>query len=311
MDSSTSKDTHWLNAAETTAVIGSIVGSITSVFLDQFIWATIPLSATATFGLLNHQRLKRIIESEVLKEQSALSSLVKENYQNQEKLTVASINHQTESQKNKSDINELQDIIERVQSSAAKEIAKLKESEQNNFNNTNQELIKIQKSLKQLDSLSHKITKELETLDIKHKDLGKLVRGLQAINIFSQNIKEGLNVVQSHFERGLAYQRLGNRNKAIEDFSKTIELANNHAKAYHNRGLIYHEVNINQKAILDLSKASKIYFEKGNLDKYKETKDLTLKIHQQQELEDRVFVRQEPKNSNEKIEKVAVNNLFD
>ena len=306
MDSSTIKDTHWLNIAETTAVVGSIVGSITGVFLNQFIWATIPLSASATFGLLNHQRLKKIVESQVLKEQTVLLSLVKEN---QDKLTTLTEIYQNKHQKSKLEIAELSDELGQVRNLATTELAMLRKEEKSDFSSTTKEIARMQNSLDRLDSLSNKVTEELQRLENKEKETRKLVRELRAIDIFSQNIKAKLNTVQSYFERGLAYQRLGNKNRAIEDYSKTIELSNNHAKAYHNRGLIYQELNISQKAIIDLRKASKLYFERGDLDKYRETRDLSQEIHQQ-EIEDRADEGQETSN-NQQNEKVAVSNLFD
>jgi hypothetical protein len=42
-------------------------------------------------------------------------------------------------------------------------------------------------------------------------------------------------------------------------------------------------LDINQKAVIDLRKASQIYFKKGNLEKYREARDLSQKIHHQTE----------------------------
>ena len=77
----------------------------------------------------------------------------------------------------------------------------------------------------------------------------------------------------------MAYQRLGNRHRAVDDYTKTIELDSKHAQAHHYRGLLYKEMGIEQKAAIDLRKASQLYFDKGNLDKYRELRDLSQQIY--------------------------------
>ena len=75
METSNPRKPHWLDIAEMTAVAGSLGGSIASIFFKQFLWATLPLSVSAGLAVANHQRLKRLIESQ----QSAVSALVEEN----------------------------------------------------------------------------------------------------------------------------------------------------------------------------------------------------------------------------------------
>jgi tetratricopeptide (TPR) repeat protein len=306
MNTPTVKNTHWLDIAEIIAVIGSIGGSVTSVFLQQLFWATVPLSASAALALLNHQRLKNIIESEVIKEQQNLTSLVTENKQ---KLTNSSAILQKQYYNNKTEIAEVADALGQVRNLATTELARLSKEEKTDFVNTSKELKGLQNSLYQLDSLSHKLEKNLEKIDKKQKETSKQLRELRAIDVFSQNIKVELNTVQSYFERGFAYQRLGNKHRAIEDYSKTIELANNHAQAYYNRGLLYAELGINQKAVIDLRKASQIYFKKGNLEKYREARDLSQKIHQQTEVNINQVEESTEKQNNINTQ-VIVGNLF-
>ena len=154
-----------------------------------------------------------------------------------------------------------------------------------------------------MDELSQKLEQNLTVVDHKQRETGRLVRELKAIDIFTQNIKAELNTVQSYFERGFAYQRLGNRHRAINDYTKTIELDSSHVQAYHNRGLLYGELGKSQQAVIDLRRASQLYFDKGNLDKYRETRDLGLKIHQDHS--DRVVETKE-----KDAESVSVGGLF-
>jgi tetratricopeptide (TPR) repeat protein len=290
---------HWLDIAEKIAVLGAISGSVVSVCLKQFLWVTIPLSASATFTLLNHQRLKKLIDEE----QAEMITLIQKNEE-----TIATVRAKSKEryQENKNNISQLESDLAQVRNLATTELARIQKEETENFNFTSKELQELQASLAQLDNLSHKLEQGLDTVDKKQKETGKLVRELKAIDIFTQNIKIDLNTVQSYFERGFAYQRLGNKHRAIEDYSKTIELSSNHAQAYHNRGLLYIELGINQKALIDLRKASQLYFDKGNLEKYRETRDLSQNIHQQNNVVEVV----PEKEKNNDAEPVIVKNLF-
>ena len=303
MNSPIIKNTHWLDIAEIAAVLGSLAGSVASVVLNQFFWATIPLSASATLSLLNHQRLKKIINAEILKEQVAIANVVTENKEN---ISNTIIKSQNQYQDLKSNISTLTSELEKMRDLATTELAILQQKGKDNFGRTSKELQKIEASLLQLDSLSSRLTENLDQVDRKQKETGKIVRELKAIDIFSQNIKSDLNSVQSYFERGLAYQRLGNKNRAIDDYSKTIELSNDHAKAYHHRGLLYLELGLDQKAIIDLRKASQLYFDKGDLDKYRETRDLSQTAYQQDEERSQLAENQTSNSS----EQVVVGNLF-
>ena len=59
----------------------------------------------------------------------------------------------------------------------------------------------------------------------------------------------------AYYNRGLAYGRKGELDKAIQDFSKVIDWNDNYAAAYYNRGLAYGRKGELDKAIQDFSKA--------------------------------------------------------
>ena len=96
------------------------------------------------------------------------------------------------------------------------------------------------------------------------------------------------------------------KHRAIDDYSKAIELENNHAQAHHHRGILYAELGVNQKAVIDLRRASQLYFDRGNLDKYRETRDLSQKVYQS----NTVAVTNIVKNAKKNSERIAVSNLF-
>ncbi len=297
MKSSTSNKLYWLEVAEITAVVGSIGGSVVGVLLKQFLWATIPLSASAGFAIANHQRLKQLIKEE----RQTIAMLVKENRAALGELKIVyAKNHQ----ENKSSWAELEDELGQVRNLATTELARLQLEKQEEFEHTALELRILTASIAKLDDLSQKLEQNLTVVDEKQQETGRLVRELKAIDIFTQNIQADLNPVESYFERGYAYQRLDNKHRAIDDYTKALELDSNHVKAYHNRGLLYVELGLSQKAVIDLRRASQLYFDRGDLDRYRETRDLSLKVHQDR-------AEGEPEIKQKGTESVSVGNLFD
>lgn len=286
---------HWLDIAERGAVIGSVGGSVASILLKQFLWATIPLSVFTAFAVINHQRLRNSIALN----QQGIATSVRETTTRITELKVESARQVRE---HRASISELDDELEQVRNSATTELARLQRQEQEDFDSTSSKLQDLQNSLADLTSLNQELSQNLQTVDRKQQETGRLVRELRAIDIFTQNIQAELNTVQSYFERGLAYQRLGNKHRAIDDYSKTIELDSNHPQAYHSRGLLYAEMSLDRKAVIDLRRASQLYFDQGNLDKYRETKDLVQKVHQDNNLDTDSVDRDS--------EQVVVGNLF-
>ena len=296
MKSSVPPKLHWLDIAEITATVGSVGGSLVAgIFFKQLLWAAVPLSASATFALLNHQRLK----SAIAEDKQAIAALVEENQTKLIDLTKDSIRHNSE---HKTSISELTDELAQVRNSTVSELDRLQREEKADFGNASQQLQQLQTSIAKLDSLNQNLQQNLQTIEHKQQETGRLVRELKAIDIFTQNISADLNTVQSYFERGLAYQRMGNKHRAIEDFAKTVELDSKHPQAYHQRGLLYLELGIDRQAMDDLRRASQLYFDKGDLDKYRETRDLGQQIHQEETAE--------PQENSGYSEQVMVGNLF-
>lgn len=287
---------HWLDIAEIVAVVGSVGGSITGLFLKQFLWATIPLSASAAFAIINHRRLKSLIKEE----QQTIAALIKNH---ETKANSFKIESEQNFRAGKVSVAELEEELGQVKNLAITELARLQQEEKADFGSAKQGLESLQTTVTKLTRLSQKLEQDITDVDHKQKETGKLVRELKAIDIFTQNIKAEINTIQSYYERGFAYQRLGNKHRAIDDYSRTLELDSNHAQAHHSRGMLYAEMGMEQKAVIDLRRASQLYFDKGNLDKYRETRDLSQKIHQNQKSE---TVSLKSKDA----ESVVVSNLF-
>ena len=264
-------EAHWLSIAEKVAIASSFGGLIIGAISKQFLWAAIPLSASAAFASFDRQRLKSLVE----REREAIAVLVADNKQ---RITTVNAEFEERHQQSQSDLAELETELKGVKKLVTASRLQLQQQEEGSMLTVGK-IENLQNSLSQLDSFSQNLSIQLDTIDNKHKETGKLVRQLKAIDIFTQSIKADANTTQAYYERGLAYQRLGNRHRAVDDYTKTIELDSKHAQAHHYRGLLYKEMGIEQKAAIDLRKASQLYFDKGNLDKYRELRDLSQQIY--------------------------------
>jgi len=287
---STSSQAHWLDVAETSAVAGSIAGSITSIILKQWLWVTVPLTVTAGLAVVNHQRLKKLIASE----QAAMAFLIQENHGK-----VMQIKQQSEQKHwdSKVEINDLKKTSE----TATAELTRIDQEQKGKLNTANQELQTLQTSLSKLDNLTQRLEQE-------QSETRKLAQELKAIDKYTQIINNNPTLVEAYYQRGSAYQNTGNAERAIEDFSKVIELRNDHAEAYHQRGLLYIEIADAQKAIIDFRRASQYYIAKGELEKYRKARDLSLELHFHQSTD--AVASEAPKATEAEVESVVVNNLF-
>lgn len=154
---------HWLEYAEIFAVIGYMGGSITGIFFKQIVWATAPLSFSAAFAVLNHQRLKSLIEED----QKALALLIEKN---ETRVHELKIEYDKNYQANKTSISKLEEELGQVRNLAVLKLAQLQQEEQADFQSTSQELEVLQNSVTKLDSLSQKLDQELHTIDNKQEE---------------------------------------------------------------------------------------------------------------------------------------------
>lgn len=76
----------------------------------------------------------------------------------------------------------------------------------------------------------------------------------KAIGDYSKAIQLNPNYADAYCNRGCAYGEIGDYDKAIADYNKAIELDPNNALAYYNRGLAYHEEGEVPEVVNDLEK---------------------------------------------------------
>jgi len=77
----------------------------------------------------------------------------------------------------------------------------------------------------------------------------------RAIEDYNKTIELNQNLAEPYNNRGLAYIGLGRYGMAIDDCSKAIELNSNFAETYNNRGLAYIGLKKHERAIEDYNKA--------------------------------------------------------
>jgi tetratricopeptide (TPR) repeat protein len=63
---------------------------------------------------------------------------------------------------------------------------------------------------------------------------------------------------EAYYNRGNAYKKNGQYDKAISDFTKAIEINPRHADAYYTRGVVYYYKKDYEKALDDFYKAQKL-----------------------------------------------------
>ncbi len=83
-------------------------------------------------------------------------------------------------------------------------------------------------------------------------------RFADAIAQYTDAIRENPNDAIAHYRRGLAYERIENRDRALEDFNSAIRLNPELAGAYHHRGNIYRRRNVLTSALANYDTALRL-----------------------------------------------------
>ncbi len=81
----------------------------------------------------------------------------------------------------------------------------------------------------------------------------------QAIVAYSRAIELNSRYTDAYNNRGIAYERTGNYEKAIEDYDNVIVLVPKSSSAYNNRGIIYAKKRAYDLAIADFNKAIELH----------------------------------------------------
>lgn len=283
----------WLGIVETVSVVGSIGGSIASIFINQAALAAIPLSITVMLNLVNR---KLQLEAMSKNNQSAISQLipaVETNNQQIAQLQQITIDYPQV----KSNIQEHSQSIQTNQS----EISHLRQEQsetQAKIHTINEQLTRSDQDFSQLKRDTQDYAK-LQSLYDEQMEVVKKVGYLQEIDSSTQAIRIAPYNADAYYKRGLSFQALGDQQGSIGDFTEAIQLNPSHASAYYGRGLAHTSLGNKKRAVQDLREAAKLFFEAEDIVSYQIAKDASKQIH---ELNSSV--------SAEDSEQVAVGSLF-
>ncbi len=95
----------------------------------------------------------------------------------------------------------------------------------------------------------------------------------------AQSAPTELQKAKTHYNEGLALQRIGDMAAAIAAYSRGIELNPSYAKAYHNRGLAQSHLGHKREALNDFRSAANYFFEQGDIASYQKARDLSKQLH--------------------------------
>jgi len=256
-----SQNSHWLDIAETTSVIVSVGGSVASLFFKEIFLASIPLSVCVALNLANRKRLFGLTNTE---NWIAIAQLTQESQE--------------------SDAN------------LSEKLAKLDQSNNNHIAKYQTDQKNLSQKLNEINAELNKRTQELQQ---QEDELATNIEYLTQVESASRGIQSSPNSADLYCQRGINYQKMGQKERALEDFTKAIELDPSYALAHHNRGLVNSELGNRKAAVEDLRKASKFYFEKEDIDNYYVTRNMSQALHELNYT-----------SENQDFERVLANNLF-
>ncbi|ELS00375.1 tetratricopeptide repeat protein [Xenococcus sp. PCC 7305] len=210
------QNSHWLDIAETASVIGSIGGSVASIFIKEIFLASIPLSVCVALNLTNRKRLLSLTKAET---QKAISELAQQNQDENTNLL------QQLAKLKKSSNNQLA----KQQTDLLQQINKLNTS----FNEQTQELQHQEDKLatrleylSQIESASRGIQSSPNSAELycqRGVNYQKMDQKERAIEDYTKVIELDPSSALAHHNRGLVNSELGNRKAAVEDLRKAAK----------------------------------------------------------------------------------------
>lgn len=143
-----------------------------------------------------------------------------------------------------------------------------------------EQLAEVQQLTTDLGQGTSNLQNSTERLHNEQAKIAEMVSYLQEIETYTQTVRINPNYAEAYYNRGIIYQRLGDKQGAIGDFTEAIRISPSYAKSYHARGLIRAELGDKKRAVADLRKAAKHFFEEGNIANYQTARDLSKKFHE-------------------------------
>lgn len=304
------KTSHWLDLAETLAVVSSIGGTVAAVVSQQIAMVMIPLSLTATINLANRRRQtgkmleQQRVEVSLLIQQNtdSMRNELSEAQQNNEQLQLKLDElHEQDTQASEAlqglttrttqmgeEISSLNQLQDQNHSSLAA-LSEQQRSAVTQFDDLSSKMEDLHNAIALLQSTTLDLSNQVETqqnqsqfIAAQTKGVQELLETLRAIDTLTQAISDEPNVAESFYQRGVIRKRL-QRNEdqetVMNDFSRAIQLKPSYAEAYFERGIMASELGQKQRAVDDLHVAAKLFFEAGQLDQYEKAREVSLNLH--------------------------------
>lgn len=102
----------------------------------------------------------------------------------------------------------------------------------------------------------------------------------KALADYNQALKFDPKYVKAYVNRANVRDDLGDKQGAIADYNQALKLDSEYALAYHNRGIFYARQGDKTKAQADFQKAADLYQKQGMTDSYQEAIDAIKKLQQ-------------------------------
>lgn len=277
-------------------LFGGVVGSL----FNNVALATIPVSIALAMQMANRRQLA--VENAQI-QQATLVQLNEQINHNQTILSQQISKFQQEidlyiSQQNQDHKKQIKEVSEKL--------------EQNLHQNT----MEVKKSIAEAEQEREQISQLTYDLKQHQQQIQIIVSELQQIENFSVVIDGNSHQANTYYERGLSYQKLGNKTGAIQDYTEALHLDSTYAKAYHHRGILLAELGNRKQAVEDLRLAAKYYFEQGDLKGYQQARDLSKEFYEIRHFaEDEMVLNasqefEHHEQDNQSIEVISVGNLF-
>lgn len=266
---------HWLNHVEMISVVGSVGGAIASAVTNQVVFASIPLSLTATLHLANRRRLtdaagqvRQLMIAQIAQqdqEQKAhIETLTQDGQTRQD--AIAKLTQQDE---------EKQVSIEAI--------TKQNQGQQQALETLNEQLETLEADKVALEKKTEELQADSAILKEKEQHLETALEQLHEIDQLTQIIRATPKEASLYYRRGLVRGtlcRLDDQRIAIDDYSQAIALNADYADAYFQRGILRGKIDEKKQAVADLRIAAKLYFEAGDLEHYDEAMSLSQEQHE-------------------------------
>jgi tetratricopeptide (TPR) repeat protein len=259
--------------------------------LNQAAVAAIPLSVTVALNLTNRRILLDHMKQHNL---AAIAQVLQEQVKTQSNLErlseeLGAFEQQTEKKHGEAQtgiklldehLQLTNNNLQQAQDQNQQSIAQLQQQDANIQSQLQVQLETLNQQLDQLQQQTNMLVQEQNSrLMNEQAKIARTVDALRDIETCTQSLRINPISANAFFNRGLSYQRLGDREAAIGDYTEAIRVNPQYAEAYQSRGLAHADLGDKKSAVRDLREAARLFFEIGEIDKYQIARDLGKKFH--------------------------------